>query len=113
FGWFKRIVQPLLKPSVYLVPILAALAAIGGAVSAESGRYPFILVQSTPSADGPPQITGVPVNTAVVNPTLQMSPLLAALIIIVEVAMPVLAGYMVYLALAKPPKALKRALGEY
>lgn len=113
FGWFKRIVQPLLKPSVYLLPILAALASIGGAVSAETGRYPFILVQSAPSANGPPQITGVPVDTAVINPTLQLTPWLAALIIIVEVAMPALAGYMVYLALAKPPKILKRAVGEY
>ncbi|MFP3198429.1 MAG: cytochrome ubiquinol oxidase subunit I [Thermoproteus sp.] len=113
FGWFRRIVQPLLKPSVYLIPLLAALAAIGGAVSAESGRYPFILVQSVPSADGPPQIVGVPVyQGGLFNPTLQLDPLLAALIIIVEIAMPVLAGYMVYLALAKPPKLLKR-LVEY
>jgi len=113
FGWFRRMVQPLLKPSVYLMPLLAALAAIGGAVSAESGRYPFILVQSVPSADGPPQIVGVPVyQGGLFNPTLQLDPLLAALIIIVEIAMPVLAGYMVYLALAKPPKFLKR-LVEY
>ncbi|MFP3191752.1 MAG: cytochrome ubiquinol oxidase subunit I [Thermoproteus sp.] len=113
FGWFRRIVQPLLKPSVYLIPLLAALAAIGGAVSAESGRYPFILVQSVPSADGPPQIVGVPVyQGGLFNPTLQLDPLLAALIIIVEIAMPALAGYMVYLALAKPPKLLKR-LVEY
>jgi len=113
FGWFRRIVQPLLKPSVYLIPLLAALAAIGGAVSAESGRYPFILVQSVPSADGPPQIVGVPVyQGGLFNPTLQLDPLLAALIIIVEIAMPALAGYMVYLALAKPPKFLKR-LVEY
>jgi cytochrome d ubiquinol oxidase subunit I len=113
FGWFRRIVQPLLKPSVYLIPLLAALAAIGGAVSAESGRYPFILVQSVPSANGPPQIVGVPVyQGGLFNPTLQLDPLLAALIIIVEIAMPALAGYMVYLALAKPPKLLKR-LVEY
>ncbi|MFP3291030.1 MAG: cytochrome ubiquinol oxidase subunit I [Thermoproteus sp.] len=113
FGWFRRIVQPLLKPSVYLIPLLAALAAIGGAVSAESGRYPFILVQSVPSADGPPQIVGVPVyQGGLFNPTLQLDPLLAALIIIVEIAMPALAGYMVYLALARPPKLLKR-LVEY
>ncbi|MFP3211816.1 MAG: cytochrome ubiquinol oxidase subunit I [Thermoproteus sp.] len=113
FGWFRRIVQPLLKPSVYLIPLLAALAAIGGAVSAESGRYPFILVQSVPSADGPPQIVGVPVyQGGLFNPTLQLDPLLATLIIIVEIAMPALAGYMVYLALAKPPKLLKR-LVEY
>ncbi|KUO87973.1 MAG: cytochrome BD quinol oxidase subunit I [Thermoproteus sp. JCHS_4] len=113
FGWFRRIVQPLLKPSVYLIPLLAALAAIGGAVSAESGRYPFILVHSVPSADGPPQIVGVPVyQGGLFNPTLQLDPLLAALIIIVEIAMPALAGYMVYLALAKPPKLLKR-LVEY
>jgi cytochrome d ubiquinol oxidase subunit I len=113
FGWFRRIVQPLLKPSVYLIPLLAALAAIGGAVSTESGRYPFILVQSVPSADGPPQIVGVPVyQGGLFNPTLQLDPLLAALIIIVEIAMPALAGYMVYLALAKPPKLLKR-LVEY
>jgi len=113
FGWFRRIVQPLLKPSVYLIPLLAALAAIGGAVSAESGRYPFILVQSVPSADGPPQIVGVPVyQGGLFNPTLQLDPLLAALIIIVEIAMPALAGYMVYLALAKPPRLLKR-LVEY
>ncbi len=113
FGWFKRIVPPLLKPSVYLIPILAALASIGGAVSAESGRYPFILVQSVPSADGPPQITGVPVyQGGLFNPTLQLTPWLAALILIVEVAMPALAGYMVYLALARPPKLLKR-LVEY
>ncbi len=105
---------PLLKPSVYLIPILAALASIGGAVSAESGRYPFILVQSVQSADGPPQIIGIPVGSGgLFNPTLQLSPWLAALIIIVEVAMPALAGYMVYLALARPPKILKRALGEY
>ena len=114
FGWFKRIVPPLLKPSVYLIPILAALASIGGAVSAESGRYPFILVQSVPSADGPPQIVGLPVGPGgLFNPTLQLTPWLAALIIIVEVAMPALTGYMVYLALVKPPKILKRALGEY
>ena len=114
FGWFKRIVPPLLKPSVYLIPILAALASIGGAVSAESGRYPFILVQSVQSADGPPQIIGIPVGSGgLFNPTLQLSPWLAVLIIIVEVAMPALAGYMVYLALARPPKILKRALGEY
>ena len=113
FGWFRRIVQPLLKPSVYLIPLLAALAAIGGAVSAESGRYPFILVQSVPSADGPPQIVGVPVyQGGLFNPTLQLDPLLAALIIIVEIAMPALAGYMVYLALARPPRLLKR-LVEY
>ncbi|PLC65921.1 cytochrome ubiquinol oxidase subunit I [Thermoproteus sp. CP80] len=113
FGWFRRIVQPLLKPSVYLIPLLAALAAIGGAVSTESGRYPFILVQSVPSADGPPQIVGVPVyQGGLFNPTLQLDPLLAALIIIVEIAMPALAGYMVYLALARPPKLLKR-LVEY
>lgn len=113
FGWFRRIVQPLLKPSVYLIPLLAALAAIGGAVSAESGRYPFILVQSVPSANGPPQIVGVPVyQGGLFNPTLQLDPLLAALIIIVEIAMPALAGYMVYLALVKPPKLLKR-LVEY
>ncbi len=113
FGWFRRMVQPLLKPSVYLMPLLAALAAVGGAVSAESGRYPFILVQSVPSADGPPQIVGVPVyQGGLFNPTLQLDPLLAALIIIVEIAMPVLAGYMVYLALARPPKLLKR-LVEY
>jgi len=113
FGWFRRIVQPLLKPSVYLIPLLAALAAIGGAVAAESGRYPFILVQSVPSANGPPQIVGVPVyQGGLFNPTLQLDPLLAALIIIVEIAMPALAGYMVYLALVKPPKLLKR-LVEY
>lgn len=113
FGWFRRIVQPLLKPSVYLMPLLAALAAIGGAVAAESGRYPFILVQSVPSANGPPQIVGVPVyQGGLFNPTLQLDPLLAALIIIVEIAMPALAGYMVYLALVKPPKLLKR-LVEY
>jgi cytochrome d ubiquinol oxidase subunit I len=113
FGWFRRIVQPLLKPSVYLMPLLAALAAVGGAVSAESGRYPFILVQSVPSADGPPQIVGVPAGQGgLFNPTLQLDPLLAALIIIVEIAMPALAGYMVYLALARPPKLLKR-LVEY
>ncbi|MDT7868660.1 MAG: cytochrome ubiquinol oxidase subunit I [Thermoproteus sp.] len=113
FGWFRRIVQPLLKPSVYLIPLLAALAAVGGAVSTESGRYPFILVQSVPSADGPPQIVGVPVyQGGLFNPTLQLDPLLATLIIIVEIAMPALAGYMVYLALAKPPKLLKR-LVEY
>lgn len=113
FGWFRRIAQPLLRPAVYLLPALAALASIGGGVSAESGRYPFILVQSAPSSGGgPPAISGVPVDVGLLNPTLQMTPWLAALIIAVEIAMPALAGYMVYLALAKPPKLLKR-LVEY
>ncbi|MFB6490362.1 MAG: cytochrome ubiquinol oxidase subunit I [Thermoproteus sp. AZ2] len=114
WGLFKRIVPPLLKPSAYLIPILAALASIGGAVSAESGRFPFILVSSSPDPNGgPPIITGVPVyQGGLFNPTLQLTPWLTALIIIVEVAMPALAGYMVYLALASPPKILKRYI-EY
>lgn len=107
------IVKPLLRPAVAIIPILAALASIGGAVSAESGRYPFILVQTVSTTDGPPMITGIPVGPGgLFNPTLQLSPALAALIILVEVAMPALAGYMVYLAMAKPPKILKRVI-EY
>ncbi|MCG2863709.1 MAG: cytochrome ubiquinol oxidase subunit I, partial [Vulcanisaeta sp.] len=94
------------RSGVYLIPFFAAFAAIGGSVAAESGRYPFIFVQADPNpSGGPPIITGVPVGYGgLLNPTISMPTWLAALVIIVEVAMPALAVYMVYLYTTRKPK---------
>ncbi len=100
-GWIKGLEGLLVGGGPYALVILAALASIGGAVTAEVGRQPFILVSSTPSAGGPPEITGIPVGPGLYNPTLVLTPWLAALVFAVEVAMPALAIYMVYLYLRR------------
>jgi cytochrome d ubiquinol oxidase subunit I len=106
FGWARSLASFFERSGVYLIPFFAALASIGGAVSAESGRYPFILVQADPNPNGgPPIITGVPVGYGgLLNPTISMPLWLAALVIIVEVAMPALAVFMVYLYTTRKPK---------
>jgi len=98
-GWIGRIERLLVGGAPYALVLLAALASVGGAVTSEVGRQPFILVDSSPSAAGPPQVTGIPVGPGLYNPTLALTPWLAALVFAVEIAMPALAIYMVYLYL--------------
>ncbi|MCY0859589.1 MAG: cytochrome ubiquinol oxidase subunit I [Sulfolobaceae archaeon] len=93
----------ILKSGQYAIGILAALASIGGALTTESGRYPFIFVQADPNPNGPPNITGIPVS-AIYNPTFTPTPAVVAGIIVVELAMPALAWYMVYLYLTRKVK---------
>ncbi len=99
FHWAKVIASFLERTGPYTMPLFAALASIGGAVTSESGRVPFILVESSPSLNGgPPMVTGVPIyEGGLINPNLSLPGWLIALIIVVEVAMPALAVYMVYL----------------
>ncbi|WP_243674910.1 hypothetical protein [Vulcanisaeta distributa] len=106
FGWARALANFFERSGVYLMPFFAVFASIGGAVAAESGRYPFILVQADPNPNGgPPIITGVPVGPGgLLNPTLYFPVWLAALVLIVEVAMPSLAVFMVYLYLKRAPK---------
>ncbi|WP_232085453.1 cytochrome ubiquinol oxidase subunit I [Conexivisphaera calida] len=100
FGWIKGIERLLVGGGPYALVLLAALASIGGAVTAEVGRQPFVLVKAVPSTTGPPEITGIPVGLGgLYNPTLTLTPWLAALIFAVELVMPALAIYMVYLYL--------------
>ncbi len=103
FGWAKSLANFFERSGVYLMPFFAAFASIGGAVAAESGRYPFIFAQADPNPNGgPPIITGVPVGPGgLLNPTLYFPVWLAALVLIVEVAMPALAVFMVYLYLRR------------
>ncbi|MFB6470764.1 MAG: cytochrome ubiquinol oxidase subunit I [Vulcanisaeta sp. AZ3] len=105
-AWARALAGFFERSGVYLIPFFAAFAAIGGAVTAESGRYPFILNQAEPNpSGGPPIITGVPVGFGgLLNPTISMPIWLAALVIIVEVAMPSLAVYMSYLYLKRKPR---------
>ncbi|WP_229709786.1 cytochrome ubiquinol oxidase subunit I [Vulcanisaeta souniana] len=115
FGWARALANFFEKSGIYLMPFFAAFASIGGAVSAESGRYPFILVQvsSNPSG-GPPVITGVPVGpSGLLNPTLYFPVWLAVLVLIVEVAMPSLAVFMVYLYLRRSPRREEVKVVEY
>lgn len=93
----------MLKSGQYALGILAALASIGGAITTESGRYPFIFVAADPTPNGSPNITGIPVS-AIYNPTFTPTPPVAAAIIFVELAMPALAWYMVYLYLTRKVK---------
>lgn len=79
----------------YALGPVAGLASIGGAVTSETGRNPFILVQNL--GGNPPTITGVPVS-AIYNPTISVSPLLATAILLVILAIPGLTAYMLYLA---------------
>ncbi len=107
FSWARALANFFERSGVYLMPFFAAFASIGGAVSAESGRYPFILVQADPPNPngGPPIITGVPVGLGgLLNPTLYFPVWLAVLVLIVEIAMPSLAVFMVYLYLRRAPK---------
>ncbi|MGC8969511.1 MAG: cytochrome ubiquinol oxidase subunit I [Conexivisphaera sp.] len=99
-GWVGKLEPLLVRGGPYALVLLAALASIGGAVTAEVGRQPFILVKAVPSASGPPEVTGIPVGPGgLYNPTLALTSWLAALIFAVELAMPALAIYMVYLYL--------------
>ncbi|MGC9178953.1 MAG: cytochrome ubiquinol oxidase subunit I [Vulcanisaeta sp.] len=115
FSWAKTLASFFERSSVYLMPFFAAFASIGGAVSAESGRYPFILVQADPNpSGGPPVITGVPVGPGgLLNPTLYFPVWLAVLVLIVEIAMPSLAVYMVYLYLRGMPRREEAEVVEY
>ncbi|WP_069806828.1 cytochrome ubiquinol oxidase subunit I [Vulcanisaeta thermophila] len=108
FGWARSLASFFERSGWVLIPFFAAFASIGGAVSAESGRYPFILVSSQPNPNGgPPIITGVPVGLGgLMNPTIYFPVWLAALVIIVEIAMPALAVYMSYLYLTRKPKVV-------
>jgi len=99
FNWARAIASFLERTGPYAMPLFAALASIGGAVTAESGRVPFILVKASPDPNGgPPVVSGVPIYSGgLINPTLSLPGWLVALVVIVEVAMPALAVYMVYI----------------
>ncbi|ABW02509.1 cytochrome ubiquinol oxidase subunit I [Caldivirga maquilingensis] len=114
FNWARVIASFLERTGPYAMPLFAALAAIGGAVTSESGRVPFILVDSSPNPNGgPPTVTGVPIyEGGLINPNLSLPGWLVALIIIVEVAMPALAVYMVYLY-TKPKEVKPTQVVEY
>lgn len=116
FNWARAIASFLERTGPYAMPLFAALASIGGAVTAESGRVPFILVDSSPNPNGgPPVISGVPIYSGgLLNPTLSLPGWLAALIIIVEFAMPALAVYMVYIYIRRgATRGIKQEAVEY
>jgi len=95
-GWLNALGPYLLKVGQYLIPVSAAIASIGGALSAESGRFPLIFVSSVPNSAGPPTVTGIPVS-AILNIDLSMPYWLAALLLIVELSIPFVAIYGIYL----------------
>lgn len=95
-GWINSLGPYLLRSGQYVIPISAAIAAIGGALSAESGRFPFIFVSSITSASGPPTIVGIPV-TALLNIDLVLPYWLVALMLVIEVSIPFVAIYGIYL----------------
>ncbi len=95
-GWLNRIGPSLLSIGRYLIPASASISAIGGALSAESGRFPFIFVSSVPQVNGPPQIVGVPV-TELLNVNLSLPAWLVVLMVLAELLIPLTAAYGIYL----------------
>lgn len=100
FGWLYKLQRPLELVSQYLIPFSGIVAGIGGALSAESGRYPLIFVSSVPSNSGPPTITGVPVS-ALLNVSLSMPIWEVALLTFVALAIPFVAVYGIWVYVSR------------